>query len=166
MAEKVRGLKHRPQYPPGEEPASWLAAQYFALRNEGIPAWIGLLVLLENYVETHDDPKAFPKRAADDIYQRDGYTCMAPGCTARCAIEDHHVMYRSRRGSNAPWNRLCLCRFHHHQGEHGELAKCRGKAPLGVIWRLGTEELATWWCNERKLSAFEAETSYERAAAG
>ena len=114
-------------------------------------------MLLENYVETHDDPKAFPKRAGDAIYQRDGHTCMAPGCTARCSIEDHHVVYRSRRGSNEPWNRLCLCRFHHHQGEHGELAKCSGKAPLGVTWRLGKEGLATWWRNERRLSAEEAE---------
>jgi len=160
MAEMMRGLKHRRQYRPGEEPASFRAAQYFERRKEGIPAWIGLLVLLENYVETHDDPKAFPKRASDAIYQRDGYTCMAPGCTARCSIEDHHVVYRSRRGSNDPWNRLCLCRFHHHQGEHGELAKCRGKAPLGVTWRLGKEELATWWRNERKLSALEAETAF------
>jgi hypothetical protein len=156
MAEMMRGQRPRPLYLPGEEPASFRAAQVLRPRREGIPAWVGLLVLLENYVETHDDPRAFPKRAADTIYQRDGYTCMAPGCTARCAIEDHHVVYRSRRGSHEPWNRLCLCRFHHHQGEHGELAKCRGKAPLDVTWRLGKEELATWWRNERKLSALEA----------
>jgi hypothetical protein len=159
MAKVMRGQRPRPLYQPGEEPASFRAAQYFDRRKEGIPAWVGLLVLLENYVETHDDPRAFPKRAADFIYQRDGYTCMAPGCTARCSIEDHHVVYRSRRGSNEPWNRLCLCRFHHHQGEHGDLAKCRGKAPLDVTWRLGKEELATWWRNERKLSALEAETA-------
>jgi hypothetical protein len=159
MAEIMRGLRPFPQYPPEAEPASLRAAQYFERRKEGIPTWIGLLVLLENYVETHDDPRAFPKRAADAIYQRDGHTCMAPGCTARCSIEDHHIVYRSRRGSNEPWNRLCLCRFHHHQGEHGEFAKCRGKAPLDVIWRLGRPELATWWRNERRLSAREAETA-------
>jgi hypothetical protein len=166
MAEMMRGLRPRPQYLPGKAPASFRAAQYFERRKEGIPAWIGLLVLLENYVETHDDPRAFPKRAADDIYERDGFTCMAPGCTARCAIEDHHIKYRSRRGSNEPWNRLCLCRFHHHQGEHGELAKCWGKAPLDVTWRLGTRELATWWRNERKLSALEVETAARERPSG
>src|SRR5262245_7501467 len=111
------------------------------------------------YVETHDDPRAFPKRAGDAIYERDGHTCMAPGCTARCAIEDHHLVYRSHKGGNEPWNRLCLCRFRHHQGEHGELAKCRGKAPLGVTWRLGRRDLATVWRNERRLTPLEAETA-------
>jgi hypothetical protein len=105
------------------------------------------------YVEPYGHSKA---KIALRFYQRDGHACMAPGCTARCSIEDHHIVYRS---SNEPWNRLCLCRFHHHEGEHGEFAKCRGKAPLDVIWRLGRPELATWWRNERRLSAREAETA-------
>ena len=157
MAEIARGLRHVPKYAPGEAPASFRAAMHFARRKEGIPPWVGLLVLLEDYVETHDDPRAFPKRDGDVIYERDGHGCMAPGCTARCTVEDHHIVYRSHRGSNEPWNRLCLCRFHHHQGEHGQLAKCRGKAPLDVTWRLGEPDLATWWRNERRLSPLETE---------
>ena len=159
MAEMMRGLRPVPQYAPEQVPASFRAASYFAARKEGIPPWVGLLVLLEDYAATHDDPRAFPKRNSDAIYQRDGHGCMAPGCTARCAIEDHHIVYRSRRGSDEPWNRLCLCRFHHHQGEHGQLVKCRGKAPLDVIWRLGEPELGTWWRNERRLSPLETQST-------
>jgi len=51
---------------------------------------------------------------------------------------------------------MALCSFHHLQGEHGRFARVRGKAPLDVVWRLGTPELATWWKNERRLTPEEA----------
>jgi formyltetrahydrofolate synthetase len=44
-------------------------------------------------------------------------------------------------------------------GVRAAVAKCRGKAPLDVIWKLGKPELATWWRNDRRLSAREAETA-------
>jgi hypothetical protein len=55
------------------------------------------------------------------------------------------------RGKDEPENLLVLCLFHHQQGEHGVLARARGRAPLGVTWRLGDTQLATWWQNERRL---------------
>jgi len=62
---------------------------------------------------------------------------MAPGCTSRRNLQEHHVSYRSQGGSDELDNRLCLCAFHHQRGEHGELASCRGLAPLGIEWSLG-----------------------------
>jgi hypothetical protein len=59
------------------------------------------------------------------------------------------VQYRSRGGSHALSNRICLCRFHHQLGEHGGFASCRGKAPLGITWRLGMPSVATWYRNDR-----------------
>src|SRR5678815_2117013 len=93
-----------------------------------------------------------PKRRWEATYARDGYRCMAPGCTARATIEDHHIVYRSDRGSDSLWNQLSSCAFHHRQGEHGQYARIRGTAPLGVIWRIGSKSLATWWKNERRLT--------------
>ena len=131
---------------------SVLAAREFAVRCRRVPAWVGLLSLFEDFVGTHDDPRAIPRREWDAIYRRDGYRCMAPGCTARCGIQDHHLVYRADQGSDEPWNNLCLCVGHHLQGEHGRFAKVRGRAPLDVVWRLGTPELATWYMNERRIA--------------
>jgi len=61
-------------------------------------------------------------------------------------------VYRSRRGADTLDNRTCLCRFHHHRGEHGELASCRGKAPLGIVWRPGKKDIGTWYRNERRVA--------------
>jgi hypothetical protein len=127
------------------------AAHRFQDGGQRAPAWVGLVALLEDYVETWDNPKTFPRREWDAIYQRAGFRCEAPCCMARVHLEDHHIAYRSHGGSDEPWNQLALCAAHHKQGEHGELARCRGKAPLGVIWRLGKAGYETWWANETQL---------------
>ena len=105
-----------------------------ALVGDRMPQWYGLLMLLMDFVETWDES---PERESAPIYERDGYRCMAPGCTSRRNLEDHHVLYRSRGGGNEQDNRICLCRFHHQRGEHGGLTTCRGRAPLGVVWKMG-----------------------------
>jgi hypothetical protein len=109
-----------------------------------------VLALVEDFALTWDGDGGAPARPGDRIYIRDGWRCTAPGCTSRRNLEDHHV-YRSRRGSDEPSNRTCLCRFHHQRGEHGDLASCRGAAPLGILWRLGRIEVASWYRSERRL---------------
>jgi hypothetical protein len=133
---------------------SMLAARTFSVRSRRVPAWVGLLALLEDFVLTWDPPhRGAPKRPGDPVYSRAGWRCTAPGCTSRKNLDDHHVVYRSRRGGDGLDNRTCLCRFHHKRGEHGELASCRGKAPLGILWRLGKKDLAVWYRNERRVVA-------------
>lgn len=125
------------------------------------PGWVGLLALLEGFVATWDPPAraasaagvaAARKRRSEEVYARDGWRCSAPGCTSRRNLEDHHIVYRSRGGGDDLRNRTCLCRFHHRMGEHGGLARCRGAAPLGIVWRLGRAGLpadaAEWYRNE------------------
>jgi hypothetical protein len=51
-------------------------------------------------------------------FARDGYRCTVPGCTARRNLESHHVIFRSRGGPDAAWNRTTLCHHHHHRGVH------------------------------------------------
>jgi len=52
---------------------------------------------------------------------------------------------------------LCLTRQILPNLESLKEEHCKQSGPLGVTWRLGKEGLATWWRNERRLSALEAE---------
>jgi hypothetical protein len=148
-------------WPDAQAAPSTIAARTFSIRSRLVPAWVGLLALLEDFVLTWDPVRsgavrprvspAAPKRPGDPVYSSAGWRCTAPGCTSRRNLDDHHVVYRSRRGGDALDNRVCLCRFHHYWGEHGELASCRGKAPLGILWRLGKKDLGVWYRNERRV---------------
>ncbi len=147
-----------PWHQPWPDPAalpSLLAARTFSTRSRRVPSWVGLLSILEEFVCTWDAPtRAATRRGiarTDAIYVRDGWRCTAPGCTSRRNLEDHHLVYRSRGGDDAPANRTCLCRFHHQRGEHGGLSSCAGRAPLGITWRLGRPEVAQAYRNERLL---------------
>lgn len=126
-------------------------ARTFVGRGQSVPAWVGMLALLEEYTRTWDDPAGMSRSASDAICHRDGARCMAPGCTARRNLQVHHATYRSRGGGNQASNLVLLCAFHHQRGEHGGLARCRGAAPLGLTWRLGAPELASWFRNEQRI---------------
>jgi hypothetical protein len=115
---------------------------------------VGLLAILDEFVITWDPPTgaaSVRRPSGKEIYSRDGWRCSAPGCTSRGHLEDHHLVYRSRGGSNDPDNRICLCRFHDQRGEHGLLARCRGRAPLGVDWVVGRGGVGGRFRNERVL---------------
>ena len=129
--------------------ASVIAARR-ASCGQDAPAWHGLLALLLDFVETWDDPRATPRRPGDQIYERDGYRCAAPGCTSRRHLEVHHIVYRSHGGADDVTNEVTLCRFHHARGEHGGLAQVTGTAPLGLLWRLGGAADGAWFRNERR----------------
>ena len=118
-----------------------------------LPGWVALLTLIDEFVETWDDPRLVPKRPGDPTYQRDGYRCAAPGCTSRQGLEEHHVVYRSHGGSDAESNRVTICGFHHKQGEHGGQMRVTGEAPLGLLWGLGTPDTPELFRNERRLAS-------------
>jgi hypothetical protein len=153
LTREVEGVPWDEPWPDTAARPSLLAARGFFVRCRRAPAWIGLLAMIENFVVTWDDPDLLPDRGPRRrIYERDGWRCMAPGCTSRKHLEDHHLEYLSRGGDeHAPDNQLCTCGFHHRMGEHGGLAQCRGKAPLDVVWRLGREEVGVRYRNERRL---------------
>jgi len=124
----------------------------FAASGGAVPEWAALLILLQEFVETWDVDQAGRRPSAQRIYVRDGWRCMAPGCTSRRNLEVHHVVYRSRGGKDRPENLVCLCRFHHQMGEHGLLAEVRGDAPLGLAWRMGKGGLGGDFRNELRLT--------------
>jgi hypothetical protein len=157
LARRVEEVPWDQPWPGEGEPdaaiaASLLCARMFSIRCRRSPAWVGLLALLEEFVQTWDDPQLSPARHCDAVYIRDGWRCTAPGCTSRRNLENHHIMYRSRGGSDELFNLTCLCRFHHQLGEHGGLSSCRGAAPLGIVWALGRDGAGGRWKNEIRIN--------------
>jgi hypothetical protein len=82
----------------------------------------------------HDGAKV---AARHRVFARDGWRCVAPGCTSMRNLHDHHIRFRSAGGSDAPENRVTLCAFHHLRGVHAGRLGCAGRAPDGLTWRLG-----------------------------
>jgi hypothetical protein len=118
------------------------------------PAWAALLALIEDFVQTsdHDDDAPRRKKVNEETLVAFGWRCAAPGCTSRRMLQVHHVVYRSQGGGDEKENLVVLCLFHHLRGEHGELAACRGRAPVAVTWRLGPRGHARHFRNERRVS--------------
>ncbi len=56
-----------------------LVGRLFSVRARQVPAWVGLLGILEEFVSTWDRLEASPKRRSDPVYSRDGWRCAAPG---------------------------------------------------------------------------------------
>lgn len=70
-------------------------------------------------------------------FERDGWRCAVPGCTSYRNLQDHHIVFRSRRGSHTLENRLTLCAAHHLRGVHTWLMRCTGRAPHRLRFELG-----------------------------
>ncbi len=130
---------------------SLLAARTFSVRARRVPSWVGLLALLEDAALTWDDPRDCSRRPGDPVYRRDGFRCTAPGCTARATIHDHHVVFRSRGGSDSPANRVSLCAAHHAALHERDTLAVAGCAPLDLTWRLGPPEAAQRFRCERRI---------------
>ncbi len=107
-----------------------------------------LFGMLIDYAETWDQPRDVSPSPAEAIYERDGYRCMAPGCTSRAEIEGHHLRYRSAGGTDEPENVLSLCCFHHKRGIHEGLIRASGRAGEDVVIELGRAELSETFRNE------------------
>jgi hypothetical protein len=71
------------------------------------------------------------------VFDRDGWRCAVPGCTAMQNLHDHHIRFRSAQGSDALENRVTLCAFHHLRGVHANRLRCVGRAPDGLTWQIG-----------------------------
>ena len=76
-------------------------------------------------------------RRAHRVFERDGWRCTAPGCSSYRNLQDHHIVFRSRGGSDVLANRTTLCAWHHLRGVHAGVVDCRGRAPDGIHFSLG-----------------------------
>lgn len=108
-------------------------AALHAFTPRGAPPWQGLERLLLHAIgEWQRQP-----RHRDPIFERDGWRCAVPACSARSSLHDHHVLYRSRGGGNTRDNRVAICAAHHLHGIHGFRIKVDGVAPHDLTWQIG-----------------------------
>lgn len=93
-----------------------------------------------------DMPSPFhvrPSKVMLSVYERDGWACTYPGCSARSMLHDHHIDFRSRFGKktieerDSLTNRTTVCAFHHTQ-LHAGISGVKGKAPFELSWRKPT----------------------------
>jgi hypothetical protein len=89
------------------------------------------------------------------VFERDGWLCKVPGCSSMQNLQDHHVIFRSRGGSNDLTNRVAVCAFHHLRGIHAQRIRCEGRAPDGLTWQIGIRPgaapLATYTSGDRQV---------------
>jgi hypothetical protein len=110
-----------------------LHAAIRAFAPRGAPPWEGLeRVLLHVIAEWQRSP-----RHRDPVFERDGWRCAVPACTARSSLHDHHVIYRSQGGDNACDNRVAICAAHHLNGIHRVRIRVHGVAPNDLTWEIG-----------------------------
>src|SRR6185369_2851330 len=104
-----------------------------AFASPGAPRWAALEGLLRHVIDYWE---ATP-RHHDPIFARDGWRCAVPACSSRRNLNDHHITFRSRGGSNARWNRIAICAAHHLHGIHDFTIRATGTAPDNIEWQLG-----------------------------
>ena len=100
----------------------------------------------------------------DPVAEREGYRCAVPGCTSRCNHHDHHIVFRSRGGSDELENRVLLCAFHHQRCLHAGLMRISGDAPDGLRFELGLRSSGPLVAY-RSGDILESPTSNDRVAA-
>ena len=104
-----------------------------AFTPRGAPPWQGLEGLLRHTVAEWESRP----RHRDPIFERDGWRCAVPACTARTSLHDHHVLYRSQGGDNRRDNRVAICAAHHLNGIHRFRIRVNGTAPHDLTWEIG-----------------------------
>jgi hypothetical protein len=116
------------------EVAFW-APSAVATLFEGLVARVGLEAMLDHAIATWLTAGEAFEDYAD--FERDGWRCTVPGCTARRNLQSHHIVFRSAGGPDVPGNRTTLCAFHHHRGVHAGTVGIRGRAPADLTYTLG-----------------------------
>jgi hypothetical protein len=71
-----------------------------------------------------------------EVFERDGWRCTVPACTARRNLHSHHIVFRSHEGPDESWNLTTLCAWHHQRGVHGGGLTIQGRAPCGLVFEL------------------------------
>ena len=117
----------------------WRSALRACRRARGphLRDWECLMIfIVDMYTGWHPRENAEWRRRYH-ILERDGWRCLAPGCTSRSHLNAHHVVFRSHSGTDDDGNLVTLCVGHHQAGVHDNRIRCYGRAPDAVWWELG-----------------------------
>ena len=102
-----------------------------------LPVGTCLAILAVHFIETWLGSVRSRSRSRK-VRDRDDGHCQVPGCSHR-ASHAHHVMFRSRGGSDELENQIGVCAFHHLRCIHGGYLRVTGQAPEGLSWYLNGE---------------------------
>ncbi len=91
--------------------------------------------MLDHALEAWSPPRTRAREFA--VFERDGWRCTVPGCTSLRNLHDHHVVFRSRGGSDGLENRTTLCAWHPLRGVHAGVVRCTGRAAGALRFELG-----------------------------
>jgi hypothetical protein len=101
----------------------------------GLVRAVGLEAMLDHALATWLEAGRAFRDYAD--FERDGYRCTVPACSARRNLQSHHIWFRSAGGPDEAWNRTTLCAYHHERGVHAGTISIRGRAPDARIYARG-----------------------------
>jgi hypothetical protein len=107
-----------------------------------------LVRVARHFVDTWRGHAKKARTRSQKVRDRDLGRCQVPGCTRR-ACHAHHIVPRSRGGSDDPWNLVALCALHHLVGIHGGYIRVRGRAPDRLFWEIGPPHAPVdlrWFC--------------------
>jgi len=96
-----------------------------------------LEALLEEFLSSYA-ATAREMRRNYPLFERDGWQCRVPGCSAHGPLHLHHIVFRAHGGSDQPENLVTLCDFH-HKALHARWIRCTGRAPHALYWELGVD---------------------------
>jgi hypothetical protein len=100
-----------------------------------LEASVGLEAMLDHAIATWlQAGRTFKDYAG---FERDGWRCTVPACSARRNLHNHHIQFRSAGGPDVDWNWTTLCAYHHERGVHTGLITIRGRAPDQLTYELG-----------------------------
>jgi hypothetical protein len=94
-------------------------------------------VLLDEFLRSYADVAA-AMRASYPLFERDGWRCSVPGCSAHGPLHLHHIVFRAHGGGDEAENLTSMCNLH-HLALHDGWIRCVGRAPDGLYWELGTD---------------------------
>ncbi|MHC9539196.1 MAG: HNH endonuclease [Vulcanimicrobiota bacterium] len=110
--------------------------------NESPMRYIGyaedfLVALLQDYLLTERIHLKVASNYA--ILKRDHFQCQVPGCKCRRNLQVHHIIWRSKGGSDEHFNLITLCKAHHKHILHDMMAlKIEGTAPHNLTFTFGS----------------------------
>ncbi len=98
-----------------------------AAAGRWMPAGECLELAARHFIDTWKEPLKERSTLQRRVLERERGLCQAPGCS-RAAAHAHHIVYRSRGGSDRESNLLSLCAGHHLHGVHRGYIRVKGEA--------------------------------------
>ena len=107
-------------------------------RRGPLPAWASFILLIREATDVWQQVDRSKKKPQFwRIFERDEHRCRTPACSKRADLHGHHIVFRSRGGSDDPSNVVTACYGHHQQGVHDGHLHCSGNANHHLRWVLG-----------------------------